>query len=347
VSVGIRAKQHFDVVQRDLLALWIGSGASPRSVLRSAAVPLECSARVWQAFGPVAGQRHLHLLRRLEDTLAVAERQMRAAELPVLVNRSTISLAARAARAAIDDLLGARVDLAEALAALEDAAVELAALAVRVAVNLDEIGNTRRQRAKQPAALGRQLEILASEVSSVANARRSVREEDSEEEHLGVWLRAALSVAAPAEAIELADMRSGDPGLRADALCSLRARWLELAVGLWLIVQALDDLLVMGTFGDEKRLTSAVSSRAGSALVASDLCRRPGDFDHRQAWDRQRDALHELVGDVCLALQTCEPDAVVRSQQLSLRRLARALAAIWAIDERVRSPLVQGSRRCL
>jgi hypothetical protein len=347
MSVGIRAKRHFEIVQRDLLALWSGSGASPRSVLRSAAVPLECSARVWQAFGPVAGQRHLHLLHRLEDTLAAAERQTRAAELPVLVNRSTISLAARAARAAIDDLLGARVDPAEALAALEDAAVELAALAVRIAMNLNEIGNTRRQHAKQPAALGRQLEMLASEVSSTANARRSGLGEDTEEEHLGVWLRAALSVAAPAEAIELADMRSGDPGLRADALCALRARWLELAVGLWLIVQALDDLLVMGTFGDEKRLTNAVSSRAGSALVASDLCRRPGDFDHRQAWDRQRDALYGLVGDVCLALQTCEPDAVVRSQQLSLRRLARTLAAIWAIDERVRSPLVQGSRRCL
>ena len=112
-------------------------------------------------------------------------------------------------------------------------------------------------------------------------------------------------------------------------------------MGLWLIVQALDDLLVIGTFGDERRLTSAVSSRAGSALVASDLRRRPDYFDHRQAWDRQRDALCELVGDVCLAPHTGEPDAVVRSQQLSLRRLARALAAIWAIDGRIRSPRVQ------
>ena len=219
--MGIRAKRHLEVVERDLLALWGGSGASPRSVLRSAAVALECSAAVWQAFAPVAGQRHLHLLHELEDSLAVAERQMRAAELPVLVNRSTISLAARAARAAIDDLLGAGVDPAEALAAMEDAAVELAALAVRVAVNLNEIGNTRRQDAKQPAALGRQLEMLAGEVSSAANARRSARG-DAQEDHLGVWLRAALSVTAPAEAIELADMGSGDPSSRRRALLASR-----------------------------------------------------------------------------------------------------------------------------
>jgi hypothetical protein len=344
-SVGIRAKRHFEVVQRDLLALWKGSGVSRRSVLRCAAVPLECSARVWQAFGPVAGQRHLHLSRRLEDTLAAAERQIRAAELPLFVNRPAISLAARAARAAIDDLLGASVDPAEALAALEDAAVDLASLAVRIAVNLNEIGSARRAHAKQPAALGRQLEALAGEVSGTAYAQRSLRGKDAEADHLGVWLSATLSVAPPAEAIELASLSSGDPCLRADALFSLRARWLELAVGLWVVLQALDDLLVMGTFGDEGRLKSAVSSRAGIALVACELCQRPGDFDHRQAWDRQREALYELVSDVCLALQTCEPNAVVRSQQLSLRRLARALAAIWTIDERVRSPLAQASRR--
>ena len=127
---------------------------------------------------------------------------------------------------------------------------------------------------------------------------------------------------------------------------SLRARWLELAGGLWVIMQGLDDLLVLGTFADEARLRGALCSRAGSALVASDLCRRPGDFDHRRAWQSHRDGLYELVRETCLALQTCEPDAVVRSQQLALRRLARAVAAIWTIDERVRAPSTQASDRC-
>lgn len=344
-GVGIRAKQHLAVVERDLLALWKGSDTSHRSVLRSAVVPLECSARVWQAFGPVAGQRHLHLLRRLEETLAGAERQVRAAERPLLVNRPSVSLAARGASVAIDDLLAATVDRAEALAALEDAAVELASLAVRIAVNLNGVGGARRGYTQQPPTLRRGLESLAAEVEAVAHGRRSQRANDAEEEHLGLLLRTTLSVAFPADAIALAGVSGGDPCLCADALRSLRACWLELAVGLWLIVQGLDDLLALGTFGDQERLRGAVSSRAGIALVAGGLCGRPSDFDHLHAWETHREALCALVSDVCLALQTCEPDAVVRAQQLALRRLARALTAIWAVDEGVRSP-IQASRPC-
>lgn len=338
-SVGIEAMAHFEGVQRDLLALWEGSGASRRSVLRCAAVTLESSARVWQAFGPAAGQRHLHLLHRLEDTLILAERQIRAAELPLLVNRPTISLTARAACAAIDDLLVARADPVHALAGLEDAAVDLASLAVRIALNLDDIAGTPLAYTTRPAALRRQLEALACEVSNTTHDQRVVRDNSGEGDHLGAWLSTTLRVARSSEAIELASLSGGDPCLCADALCSLRARWLELAVGLWAIVQTLDELLVMRTFADEERLKGAVSSRAASALVACELYRRPGDFDHVYAWGRQREALHELVSDVCLALEMCEPDTVVRSQQCSLRRLARAVVSIWAIDERLRSPL--------
>ncbi len=345
-TVAIEAKRHLDGVQRDLLAVWKQPGASRGSVLRCAAVPLECSARVWQAFGPVAGKRHRHLLRRSQETLAAADREIRAAELPLLVNRPMISQTASAARAAIDDLLDAATDRAEALASLEDAAVALASLAVRVARNLNKIGSARRPPTNQPTAMGAQLEALAGEVSSAAAAQQYLWGADDEEGHLGVWLSSTLSIAAPTEAIELTSQHIGEPYPRADALFTLRARWLELAVGLWLIVQALDDLLVVGTFGEAQRLNAAVSSRAGIALVACDLHQRPGEFDHGHAWDRQRGALYKLVSDICLALQTCEPDALLHSQQFALRRLARALAAIWTIDERVRSPLSQASRRC-
>jgi hypothetical protein len=345
-SVGIRAKRHFELVERDLLALWKGPGAGRCSVLRCAAVSLECSAGVWQAFGPVAGGRHLHLLHRLEETLAVAERQIRAAELPRLVNRPTISVSVRAASAAIDDLLSATVDPADALAALEDAAVGLASLAVRIASDLNETGNPRRAHAMRSVALGRQLEVLLCEVSSSTYARRSVREGDAERDHLGVWLAETLSVVPPAGAIELTSLSSGDPCLSADGFFSLRARWLELAVGLWAIVKALDDLSVVVTFDDEERLKRAVSSRVGSALVACGLYERPGDFDHRQAWDRQREALNELVSEVCRALQSGDSDAVLCSQQLALRRLTRALVAVWVIDERMRSPVQRARRPC-
>ncbi len=338
-SVGIRAKRHFRVVQRDLLALWEGADASRRSVLRSAVVPLECSARVWQTFGPVAGRRHLHLLRRLDETLAKREREIRAAELPLAVNRATVSLAARTARDAIDDLLGATVDRAEALAALEDAAVEFASLAVRIAANLNAVSGARRGYPQPPPTLRCQLEALVAEVSAAAQQRRAETVSDAQEDHLGMWLSRTLGVAFPGEAIALAGSSSGDPCLRADARCSLRACWLELTVGLWVIVQALDDLLALETFGDQERLKGAVSSRAGIALMTSGLCQSPHDFDHLLAWKSHHEALCALVGEVCLALQTREPDATVRAQQLALRRLARALAAIWTVDESVRSPV--------
>jgi hypothetical protein len=153
------------------------------------------------------------------------------------------------------------------------------------------------------------------------------------------WLSFTLKVAPSDEAIQHASSRTGGPALRADALCTLRSRWLELAIGLWLIVQAHDDLLETVTFVEEDRLPTAVASRAESALTACALYGRPGEFDHEHAWACHRAALCELVGDACLALQTCHPDTVVRSQQLALRRLARAVAAIWTIDERMRSPI--------
>lgn len=274
-EVGARARVHVEVVHRCLLAQWKAPVGGRGPVLRCGAVALELSARVWQAFGPAAGVRQVHLLRRLEDALAASERQIRAAELPWLVNRAAVSTAARGATAAIDDLLGGVADRADALAALEDAAVELAALAVRIALSLDGIGGARRgASAKRGVALERHLGLLVSEVGAAARTKRSVRGEDGMGNHVGVWLSAALELGPPAAAIEqeLAGLDSGDPCLRSDARSSLRARWLGLAVALWLIVQELDGLLAIMTFGDDARLERALVSRVSSALVVCDLC---------------------------------------------------------------------------
>ena len=341
--VGSRAKRLLEMAEQDLLGAWKGSSVSRRAVVRTAVIPLECSARVWRAFGPAAGERRPHLLDRSQEALATSQREVRAAERSLLVNRPTVSRAGHAACAAIDDLLRARADRAEALSALEDAAVELAALAIRIAANLDRIGSAPRRYAKQPAPLAGQLNALACEVSKAARKRQNSTYAGAEGDHIGVWLEEVLRVAPPADAIELWTLRGGDPCLRAGALCSLRARWLELAAGLWLIAHALDDLLVLGTFDDEQRLKGAVSSRARGALITSALCERPGEFDHAYAWDRHRAVLFDLVRVVCLALQTREEDAIVRSQQLALRRLARAVAAIWAIDECTRQRVREAS----
>lgn len=347
--VASRAKRLLAAVERDLLSTWESAGANQRAVLRCAVIALECSARVWQAFGPVAGERRPHLLHRTEDALARSERRIGVAELSLRVNRGSVSRAARSACTAIDDLLEARTDRADALAALEDASVELASLAIRVATSVERIRGDSRGSAEQRLALRLQLNALACEVSEATRARHTNRDRDrdTETDHLWVWMSAALSAAPSAEAIKLVSPRSGgDPRLRAEAFCSLRARWFELTVRLWMIARALDDVLVIGMFDDEDRLKMAVSSRASSALVRSAMCDGPDNFDHREAWERHRAALCELVSDVCRALQTREQDAAVRGQQLAVRRAALALAAIWTIDERARRATRGVSRPC-
>lgn len=345
--VASRAKRLLAAVERDLLSTWESAGANQRAVLRCAVIALECSARVWQAFGPVAGERRPHLLRRTEDALACSERRIAVAELSLRVNRGSVSRAARSACVAIDDLLAARADRADALAALEDASVELASLAIRVATSAARTRGDSRGSAGQRLALRLQLNALACEVSEATRAQHTNRDRGTETDHLWVWISAALSAAPSAEAIELVSPRSGgDPCLRADAFCSLRARWLELTVRLWMIARALDDVLVIGMFDDEDRLKMAVSSRASSALVHSAMCDGPDNFDHREAWERHRAALCELVSDVCRALQTREQDAAVRGQQLAVRRAALALAAIWTIDERARRATRGVGRPC-
>jgi hypothetical protein len=82
-------------------------------------------------------------------------------------------------------------------------------------------------------------------------------------------------------------------------------------------------------------------------LMSSALRERPGEFDHVYAWGRHRELLYELVRHICQALASREPDAVICSQQLALRRLARVLAAIWSIDEHARRPIDEEvSKRC-
>jgi predicted regulator of Ras-like GTPase activity (Roadblock/LC7/MglB family) len=331
------------VVRRDLLAQWELSSIGRRALLRCAALVFECDVVVWQAFGAAAGSRHLHLLHRFEDALAVTERRVRAAERSRFVNRPAITVIVRNACAAIDDLLGGEVDRADALAVVEDAAVELAVLSVRIATDLDQFGRTRRRHPARPVDLTRRLSRVAREVSGAARVEHRTVGERGEESHLGAWLTAALDVSPTTEALELACDEGVDRSLRADGLLSMRNCWLRVAVALSMIVVELDGLLVVATFRGTPHMERAVAARASHALSAAALCERPCEFDHVHAWASHRKALVGLVGDVCLALQTCDQELMVGTQQLAIHRLARALAAVWAIDERLRRGIQEPS----
>src|SRR5712692_3267968 len=62
-----------------LLAMPAGA-AQVAPPLRCAAAVLEACATLWRAFGSAAGDRHVHLLRRLEERLADTERERMCAE---------------------------------------------------------------------------------------------------------------------------------------------------------------------------------------------------------------------------------------------------------------------------
>lgn len=332
LKVARRMRQRFDAIERDLLAPSLGAHPSRSVVLRSAAISLQCCATMWQAFAPVAGDRRSHLLARLTVNLASTERRIRCAEAPLATSGATVISAARDARASFDELRLGVGERAEALTRLENAAIALASLAIRIATNLDRIGQCTRS--SQHLALPGQLNLLARELSAAA---RAGRDEQGEQDSLGTSLAAIVSAAPTDEVLELALGSARDPCLRAERWFALRARWLALGVGLWSLVHGLDELLEPGIFDDEERLKSGVMRRAERALVASAVHTRPGEFDHRYAWERHREASRELVRGVCEALQTREPDAVMRCQHLALHRLARALAAIWTIDAHTRA----------
>jgi hypothetical protein len=330
------AREGFEWVRRDLLVQWEQPSLNPRTLLRCAAIALECNVLVWKAFAGAAGPRHLHLLHRLEDELAVTERRVRAVERPRFVNRPAVAVKTRDACGAIDDLLRGEVDRADTLVALEDAAVELAALSVRIAVNLDRFGRDRRGHSARPVDLARQLSRIAKEVTVAAGVEHRALGVRGQESHLGAWLTAALELSPASETLELACAEAGDRSLRVDGLFSMRNSWLRVGVALSMVVVELDGLLAVATFRSVPHLERAVAARASHALSGAALCERPCDFDHAHAWVCHREALVGLVGDVCLALQTCDQELVVGTQQLAIRRLARALAAVWAIDERLR-----------
>ncbi len=340
-----RARWQVRAATCELLTLRRTASSSGRA-LCLALVPLVCCARLWRAFGPAAGNRRAHLLHRLEAELAYAQSEIRAGEVPVRVSRGMVARAGRAVDTAIDDLERESVDRAEALRALEGAAVELASLACRIATTLRTNHDMEPLARSEAPALARQLDALGNQVSTTARACMRTALADAAEERIGIWLSDALRVVSSPPSLDLVAYHDADRSLRAEALCALRASWLSLGARLWLVTCDLDALLSMCTFDSEAGVPASISSRAATMLAASALCERPGEFDHDHAAARQREALNELVMHVCRSLGSREPEAVLCAQQLAVRRLVRVLGALWSIDEHARRPNDQTSRPC-
>jgi hypothetical protein len=166
------------LLQATSSALATGLGARAASdvrrlaLLHAAAATLEASAVAWGQFGAVMGDQRVRLLRRLEHELERFEIDARCAERAIDVDARLADIAVSSALAAFEDVVAGVGARGDALSRLEDAAIDVAVLAVGGAINTERFGTPRPSSLvsdSQLCALGR----TAARVAADAEARRS------------------------------------------------------------------------------------------------------------------------------------------------------------------------------
>jgi hypothetical protein len=292
-------------------------GSARRELAQAAARALEACAATWEAFGPVAGARQLHLVRRLEQQLAEHERIVRAAEAGYRVDRHAVSARARAARSAIDRLCDGGQDAARVLLALEHNALALAALAIRAIENIDAAGRSA------PAAVDALL-LRFAELHSHSQRLLDCHHRDD----LGRWLTESLVIAARLSAPGASGQTPGEPNLgRTAAEPQARRRWVRLGARELLIARELTGSAPPGP--DPGRIAAS----AASILADTGLAARPAALDPQLAAQRHVRALSTLV-PICARAVREDAPAAQAAQLILTGRLARVLAVLWLIDRR-------------
>jgi hypothetical protein len=327
-----------DANRQLMVLLGRSGGVVDTGLLRCAAGVLEGCAIVWTAAGSADGERHVHLLRRLEERLAACERDVLSAETERRVTAPAAASAARAAAQALRLLEAEHAD-AGALAALEDAAVRGACVAVQAAINLQEFGAIKPPSRVPSARLVEALGAVAVEVVAAAAERGGAGSSRP-----GKWLAQALALAVPAREIVLAADQRTDPVVCARARLAVRRQWLALGSILLLAIDGLDELIVPRLWACRCAIAEAASRQAGAALLGAQLVGRLETFDHETAWAYQRRAINASVAILSDSLEAGGDDGLEQARMLLLGRLGRTIAAISAIDGSARAPAVSGVR---
>lgn len=159
------------------MALLDGKTRDARGLLIGAATVMESCAHTWGAFGPVGGERRVHLLRGLERRLAYIESLARCAEQSYAraAAPSAVHAASLRARGALRLLGQGSTNRAEGLVALEEAALSLAAVAAQGAINIESFGTARPQCHKTALERSGELERIAAELARNAHDLRRGR----------------------------------------------------------------------------------------------------------------------------------------------------------------------------
>ena len=208
-------------------------------------------------------------------------------------------------------------------------------IAVRIAINIQRLGAPNPVPRPAPDRLRRALQDVMVELLAAAR-EADRRPPDSTCRGAGLWLGRAISATPPpAEVIDRTDAPNTDPALRAESLLTVRGEWVRLGALLTLIIVELDDLLSRPRCITWPEIGASTAGEAARAVHAAGLEDCSAAFDHRAAWGFQRDALGMIVGDFCLALQTCDEPLLRRTRTTVSRRLSRVAVAIWSLDHQL------------
>ena len=282
------------VARRELVRLLTIRAPEPDSqerALTAAAVALEACADPHHGAAPDHSAR-THLLSRLEAKVIAHEQQVLRGDAGyVLAPRDAQDVARRVALV-IDAHAGDDQPPGVQAAALEQALVDIAVLAVRVALNLMRFGAATGPRVGVDRERQQSLVALAREL-------RTVAERACDDRHAApplIWTAwsCALSARLPdKQAREVAD-RITDRTLRAEALLRVRSAWVRRAA--WELV-VLDAGAGFGPHARGPQARQGLVEATARRLAACRLAARPSSFDHQGAWDSDQTALLRALRD--------------------------------------------------
>jgi len=223
------------------------------------------------------------------------------------------------------------------LLSLSIAAVDLAALLVRLAANVAAGGRGGEAPEPRSAALDEKLGAVTGELA--ARSRELERPVDKHRDVVAHHLAAGLRLRPPQGPFKR--MSAGSPGQAADAadLERLREAWLDLATSEYAAVAALDGHLDAVRYeGSSPSLPGVVVEGAANVICGARLIGRPAAFRHSRAWRHQTVALTYALEAYVAGLRGHAP-SLTQARTIALTRLVRATVALVLIDVARAEPL--------
>lgn len=286
------------------------------------------------------------LTRLLARRLSSHEQAVLAGELTYAVSDKEAEKPATRLRQLASTLSEAEETSQADLIALQESALELAAVQVRASGNIAIGGRAGEAPEVRSTRVDELAQAISAEISAKAvdSLQRVPQSHDTVAIHFGSCLR----LLSARSLIRQFDSKPSEESELETHLHDLRAAWIDLAGLEYAAVTALDQDLENPTyeerFGD---LVTAVAEGAKNVLYGGRLVSRPQAFRGSKAWGAQAATLTYAVEAYVRGLREV-PSGFAQAQLVILTRLVRAVAAIALIDLRkARSPSGNGHKKSL